>query len=459
MTLDPRASDPRFRRLCERVKAAMAQWPVPGVAFGILCGEKQFTAAFGVTSVENPLPVTDTTLFQVGSITKTFTATALLRLVEMGRLALDEPLRTYLPDLCLADEDVAARVTLRHLLTHTGGWEGDYFNDYGPERDALQRIVADLVRLKQLTPLGELWSYNNAGFYLAGRLLEVASGQPYEQALQALLTGPLGLQAAYFFPHDLLTYRFAAGHEVVDGQPRVARPWWIGRAGHAIGGLVTHVGDLLRYARFHLGDGRTAEGVRLLSAETLALMQTPQVRAGGREWMGLSWFILPQGGRRVYRHGGATNGMMANLTFVPDAQFACVLLANSDDAEQLIYGVRQAALQAFTGIELPGAVPTEVPAGKLAEYVGRYDAPAQEICLSLKEGRLELAVRLKGGFPTPDAPPPQSPPPARAALYEADRLVVLEGIDKDTLGDFLRSAEGNIAWLRIGGRVHKRLEL
>ena len=101
-------------------------------------------------------------------------------------------MRAYLPDLRLADEAVAARVTLRHLFTHTGGWAGDYFPDTGEGDDALARAVARLADVPQLTPLGAMWSYNNAGFYLAGRVLEVVAGQPYEALVQERLLAAAG---------------------------------------------------------------------------------------------------------------------------------------------------------------------------------------------------------------------------------------------------------------------------
>jgi CubicO group peptidase (beta-lactamase class C family) len=113
--------DERFRALCGGVVNGMNRLPVPGAAVGILHEEKECVAGFGVTSMEHPLPVTADTLFQIGSNTKTYTATAIMRLVERGKLSLDTPLRHYLPDLQLSDKEVAARVTMRHLLTHTGG--------------------------------------------------------------------------------------------------------------------------------------------------------------------------------------------------------------------------------------------------------------------------------------------------------------------------------------------------
>src|SRR5512143_854964 len=186
-------NNPGFQDLDAVVGEAMTRLSVPGVAVGILLGGKIHTFGYGVTSVENPLLVTGDTLFQIGSITKTFTGTAVMRLVESGRLELDAPLRKYLPGLRLADEHEAAAVTMQHLLTHTSGWVGDYFEDFGTGTDALARYVASMAALPQLTPPGAFWSYNNANFWVAGRVIEVVTGQPWESAIRQLVIEPLGM--------------------------------------------------------------------------------------------------------------------------------------------------------------------------------------------------------------------------------------------------------------------------
>ncbi|TLN10047.1 beta-lactamase family protein, partial [bacterium] len=214
-----------FSGLVEFIREAMERWHVPGVAVGVYHRGGQWTAGLGVTSVTQPLLVSAETLFQIGSISKTVTATAAMRLVEQGRLALDAPVRRWLPELELADEDTAARVTLRHLLTHTAGWAGDYFDDSGRGDDALARILPRLKRLEQLTPPGEVWAYNNAGFYIAGRLIEVASGKVYEEAARELVLEPLGMKDCTFFPEAVMTRSYAVGHDLDHDTPRVAEPW------------------------------------------------------------------------------------------------------------------------------------------------------------------------------------------------------------------------------------------
>ena len=459
-------TDPRFRLVCDETLACMSRYAVPGVSVGVYHQGQEQVAGFGVTSIENPLPVTPGTLFQVGSITKTFTTIALLRLVDKGRLDLDAPVRITMPDLRLSDESVAARVTLRHLVTHTAGWLGDYFNDFGCGDDALAKMVASLASLPQLTPLGEIWSYNNAAFYIAGRLIEIVTGKPYETALKELVLDPLGLANSYFFADDVISHRFVVGHLVstVNGQrtPSVARPWPIGRAGNSIGGLVSTVGDLFRYARFYMGDGTAPGGVRLLKPETLALMQAPQFSVGSRGSIGLSWFITQAGGEKVISHGGATNGQEADLRLVPSRDFAVAVLTNSDDGGILNPLVCKTALKAYLGLEYPQTVPLDVPADRLIPYVGRYDAHDDLIEVSLAEhgsgpARLKFHFTYKGGFPTPDSPPSRSPETVRAALFAEDKLVCLDDPYNESPVDILRGADGAIAWLRIGSRIHKRI--
>jgi CubicO group peptidase (beta-lactamase class C family) len=444
---------PKFRALCERLAADMKRLRIPGAAIGVWRKGREYTAGFGVTSLENPLPVTPDTLFQVGSISKTFTGTLLMQLAERGRLDLDAPVRRYLPDLKLSDESVARRVTTRHLLTHVGGWVGDYFNDFGNGDDALARMVASLAPLEQITPLGEVWSYNNAGFNIAARIIEVITGQPYERAAQTMLLDPLGLKMTFFFPSDLLiTHRFVVGHERDGKKVRVARPWAIGRAGAGVGGVVSTVRDLLAYARFHMGGGQ-----RLLRRKSLAAMRIPQADAGGRGKIGLTWFIREAGPLTLYGHGGATKGQQALFQFIPQEDFALAVLTNSDAGGTLNTNALKWALEIFFGVALPAPEPIKVPARRLKAYAGRYDLPLSAFDLRLAKGKLVMHEIPRGGFPTPDSPPGPVAPPVRFALYAPDCVVGLDEPMKGALGEFLRDGQGNLRFFRIGGRAHRKI--
>jgi CubicO group peptidase (beta-lactamase class C family) len=410
-------------------------------------------AGFGVTSVENPLPVTPETLFQVGSISKTFTATALMMLLEAGKVDLDTPIRAYLPDFRLSAEDVAARVTIKHLLTHTGGWLGDYFNDFGFGDDAQARMLSEIAKLPQLTPLGDVWSYCNTGFNIAGRIIEVMTGQSYEAAITEMILEPLEMTLTFFFPQDVMTHRFAVGHEIHNRAAQVARPWPIGRAGHPVGGVVSTVIDLLQYARFHMGGGSG-----LLKPESIKLMQTPIVPGSGLDVFGLSWFITPIGDTPVLRHGGATHGFTADFTLVPSRQFAITTLTNSAEGSALCGELRVNAIKQYLDVAWPETPHLKLAEDQLLAYTGAYEAAEARREVYLQDGVLMLQSIPKGGFPTPDTPPHgEPPPPTRLAFWGADKIIALDDPFKGSRGEFLRNANGSIAWFRFGNRVHRPL--
>jgi CubicO group peptidase (beta-lactamase class C family) len=466
-----------FSSLVASIPAEMERLHIPGVAIGIVYKDQIFTAGFGVTNLENPLPVTAKTLFQVGSISKTFTALGCMRLVEQGKLALDTPLRAYLPGLRLADEETAQKVTLRHLLTHCGGWTGDFFDDTGQGEDALERAVAHLVNLPQETPLGKLFSYNNAGFYIAGRLIEVASGLPYEYAMRSLVLEPLGLPLACYFAHEAITYRTSAGHSAVyagqPGEAEVLRPWGMARCENSLGGLLATIDDLLIYAQFQMGDGSAQSGKCLLSPAGLEAMHTPGFPAANGEQLGLSWFIREIDNQRILRHGGATNGQMATLQIVPACGFALVVLTNSDRGSEFYTPLAGRAFELFLGLIEPEPQILPATAAVLAAYSGRYHAAAEDLILEVisadeaswtentrladeTPAYLRLIEEPHGGFPAPDSPPPPAPPPVRLAFCGLDVSIVLDEPGKGNRGEFIRSAEGALEWLRYSGRLHKR---
>lgn len=453
-----RIQDPKFKKVCETIVAEMKRLKVPGVAIGISHEGDEFSAGFGVTNIEHPLPVTADTLFQTGSISKTFTGTILMRLVETGKIELDSPVRAYLPKLKMADKTVAESVTVRHLLTHTGGWVGDYFNDYGNGDDSQEKMVRDISKLEQITPLGKFWSYNNAGFNIAGRIVEVVTGKPFEQAAQEMVLNPLGMDMTFYFPDDvMITHRFVVGHHMDEKKIKVSRPWAIGRAGAPVGGVVSTVNDLLTYARFHMGDGRSASGKKILSAKSLKQMRTPLYPASGFDQIGLTWFIRDVGEVNVINHGGATHGQIAGLYFVPEKQFALAVLTNSEEGRSITGGVLREALQVFLDVDVRIPKPIEVPVEKLEEFTGKYEMPLLAYELKLEKDQLILYENPRGGFPTPDSPPLPAPPPMRTAFYERDKLIVLDEPMKNALGEFLRKPDGSLQYLRLSSRVLRKL--
>src|SRR5947209_13325922 len=276
--------------LSRRVEDAAGRFQVPGVAVSILSQGAEEYVCYGVTSIANPLPVDEHTLYQIGSTGKTYTATALMILQERGLVDLNAPVRTYIPELRLKDESVAERVTVLQLLNHTAGWVGDIMGDTGDGNDTLARFVEKMASVDQVNPLGEVASYNNAALSVAGRVIERVTGMTYEAAVKELVLDPVGLDESFFFIRDVIIRRFVVGHEIREGRLQIARPWGLPRNGNPAGGIVAPVVDQLRYARFHLSDGTGRNGVRVLGVESLRRMQEPAIPFG-EGYVGISWMI------------------------------------------------------------------------------------------------------------------------------------------------------------------------
>jgi len=434
----------------------MERFRVPGVAAGTLSDGVEDISTAGVTSIDNPLPVQPTTLFQIGSITKTITATAILRLIEQSVVELEAPVRRYLPDLRLSDEDVASRLTLRHLLTHSAGFVGDFFEDTGWGDDALERYVTMLADLPQLVPLGALFSYCNSGFAVAGRVIERMCGKSYEQATRELVLEPLGMHHSYFFPAEVMTHRFVVGHQSPFDPAEdvyVLRPWPIPRPGSAMGGLSSCVPDLLAYARFALGGGPA----NFLSDELRVLMHSPLAPAGNyADAIGTAWMLRDVDGVRVVEHGGATYGQQATLKIVPERNFAQVVLTNSSRGGELHTELSIALLREHLGLDSSEPALLSPAAEALNEYVGHYEAWLDSADVSVADHQLVVNRTPKGGFPTRDTPPSPPPPPTRWSFWAKDRILGVEGPMQHARAEFVRDSAGKITHLRIGGRLAAR---
>jgi CubicO group peptidase (beta-lactamase class C family) len=451
----PSSPASHFKTISAHIQKDMKRLKVPGVAIGIYHKGKEWTDGFGVTSIEHPLPVTADTLFQTGSISKTFTGTLIMMLVERGKLDLDAPVRKYLKDFRVKDKHVSKKVTVRQLLTHMGGWVGDYFNDFGNGDDALEKMVRDIAKLPQIQPLGKIWSYNNTGFNIASRIIEVVTKKPYEQAMQQMLLDALGLDMTFFYPSDVLfTHRFAVGHYVEKKKVKVARPWAIGRAGNGVGGVVSNVRDLLKYARFHMSNGKK----NVIDRKSLEAMRIPQADAGGRGLMGITWFIRNIGAITAYAHGGATFGQQAYFFFIPAEDFACAILTNSDDGGIINAGVFSKVLELYFNTKAILPAPIDVPEVELKPYSGRYKIGTECFDLKVKGKHLIYHHIPLGGFPTPDTPPGPALPPMRFAFYEKDKVIGLDEPYKDALGDFFRDEKDRLQFFRIGGRAHRKIK-
>ena len=445
-------------RLQESVREIWLEDDVPGVVVGITHEGRRAVAVSGTTSIDNPLPVTEQTLFQVGSITKTFTCLALLQLVERGALSLDVPLRSYLPEFRVVDELCSQQVTARHLLTHTSGWEGDFFINTGRGADALAMYMAQMSELEQVVPPGELFSYNNAAFCLAGYLIERLSGLSFELVVEKYVLSPLGLDHTYFEASDVMTHRFAAGHIMTPERREVARPWALPRCSFPAGGVITNVGDLLTYAEFYLGLAGMAGGDKpLLSPDLLSAMQTPQCWiTSGSQAIGLSWFIDAWNGERVLSHQGSTNGQVASLFLVPGRNFAVAALTNSNRGGSFTRRMTRWAMHHTLDIKPAAPTPVELSEVELQAYAGHYGRPFAEVEITVADHKLCAQVRYKLGFPAREDAPPPDPAPTLFTACNKDRFFEEGDSGASQELSFFRDADGRVAFLRAMNRLHAR---
>ncbi len=453
--------------LQEFVQDKAAELGVPGVAAGVLVDGQEHTAFAGVTSVENPLDVDASTLFQFGSTGKTYTATAVLRLVDQGVLDLDAPVRTYLPELHLKDEHAAENVTVLQLLNHTAGWSGDAIVDFGDGDDALARYVEMMADLDQVSPLGSTVSYNNASLSLAGHVIARVTGGTYEAAVQELLLDPLGMSMTFFRPADIISRRFAVGHtQHDDGRVTVARPWAMPRSAGPAGGMSATLADQLTWARFHLGDGTAADGTRLLPQELLQRMQRATVETPGSalgDAVGISWLLTDMDGTLRVGHGGTTNGQHSDFHLVPSRGFAVTCMTNcGPNGPALNHAVSAWAMEHFLGLTTKELVATPRAESDLAEFTGDYETVAVGVVIRSREGGLEVVAEMKpetrAQLSEAGEDTDVDSPPIRIGLVEGgDQYVVTEGPAKGMRGYFTRDDAGRVAGIHLGGRLAERL--
>lgn len=443
---------------------------VVGATAAVVVDGEEHYAYTGVTCSENPLPVDEKTLFQFGSTGKTYTATAIMRLVEAGKIDLGARVRTYLPEFKLRDESVADQVTVLQLLNHTAGWEGDMMDNTGDGDDALEKYVARMERLQQVTPLGETVSYNNASLSVAGLIIARIHGTTYEQAIRDLLLDPLGMDHTFFFPNEIMTRRFAVGHtrHDDDGRITIARPWALPRGNAPAGGMSATARDQIAWAKFHLGDGTAPDGTRLLSRESLELMQQPTAEMRGSalgDYVGISWLLKDVGDVRLVGHGGTTNGQYSNFTMVPAHNFAYISMTNTGPTgSQLNHALEKWALEHYVGLTDVEPEQLDLSDAALAAYVGRFETIAATVDIRGEGGRLLAQISIKPEMAAAlreqgeELPEEEQPPIPLAILAgDGDQYVVSEGPAKGMRGYFSRDAAGKVQGVHIGGRLATRV--
>jgi CubicO group peptidase (beta-lactamase class C family) len=463
---------------------------VPGAVCGLQMGDDVHVSAWGVANAATGTPVGPDTLFQIGSITKVYTATLAMQAVVAGVISLDEPVRAQLQEFMVADPAATIEITPRHLLAHTSGLEGDHLIDTGWNADALSRYVATLAGLAQIHPTDQAYSFCNTGYGVVGRLLEVATGEDYDRVLRRRLTRPLGCRATVTLPHHALLHNVAVGHVQAPGEAPVRQSRWVlTRSNGPMGGVMAPAGELLDFARMHLAEGRGPDGTDLLAPVAAATMQHPQVESPvpGEE-QALGWTVRQWGDLTCLGQDADTFGQRAVLRVVPERDLAVCVMANSQMGATVAQGVLEGIATELLDVPAdldpavarpdpdaddpgPGGARADgrhagdgghAPAGTVADlsgYSGAYERLHQRIVATSRDGRVRLATEPSGVLQALGVRHVELD--MAATGVDVDGNIALAGVDPATGGRevavLVPPAGGQPPGLYLAGRLHRRV--
>jgi CubicO group peptidase (beta-lactamase class C family) len=434
-----------------------AKHDVVGATLGVLDGDEIEMAASGLLNLDTKVECTPDSVFQIGSIGKIFTTTLIMQLVDAGRLSLDDPVVAHLPDFRLLDNTAARAITVRQLLNHTSGIDGDFFPTDDPEGPSTLSYVRKMYLCPSLYPPGQgPVTYCNAGFVVAGRIVEVLTGQPWKRAVMQRIAKPLGLSHAFADPRESLRFRCAMGH-VPDGNDmskiRVAPATYLSLSAAPAGSVLSmSVGNLLAFARVHMANGRFGEGKTLLSERSALKMRDdvttipPFTSAGATHW-GLGWCVHEGESHEMAGHDGGTLGQFTYLRSFPGRGTAFALFTNSPSLK-LFAEVRAELMPRLAGVPLPDDPPPESFIPVMSRYVGRYTNLAADYFVEEKSSALTLRIVSKLGAPETHA----TLEPYRTDVFAAKGLPV-DSQKVSFLGDKAASSE----FIRLGTRMGRRI--
>ena len=308
------------------VKAEMERQHIPGLSLLVAKGGKVLRAeGFGFANVELQVPVKPATIFQSGSVGKQFTATAVMMLVEEGKIALDDPLTKFFPDAPAAWKDV----TIGELLSHTAGF-GDYPKEFDFRKDWTEdELLKIVVGMPLAYSPGTKWDYSNLGYLTLGILIHRVTGKFYGDFLQQRIFKPLGMSSTHIINEADIIPNRADGYRLVHGE--LKNQEWVAPAVNttADGSLYFSTLDLAKWDAALYSD-------KLLQRSSLDLMWTPVKLKDGqpnKAGYGFGWFIENRQGHRCIHHNGAWQGFTTAIDRYVDDQITVVVLTNLAGAE------------------------------------------------------------------------------------------------------------------------------
>lgn len=401
----PIAKKGNSRELRARLQEAMAKYKVPGASVAIFRNNALQTAAAGVINIDTGVEMTTDTVSHIGSITKVFTATLIMQLVDEGLVDLDEPVKRYVHDFKVGDPDATERITVKMLLNHTHGLDCLLLPDHGHDKERIQDAIDRFRSLPQLFAPGTGVSYSNGGPTIAGYIAQVVTGKSWYDLMKERIYQRIGMDHAVALPEDALLRRASVGHYLgKDGKPFRTSHMYLPLSFTPAGVTpMMSATDLATFGRAHIRDGLAPNGNRLLSEASARRMRVETSMSLLGVGFGLIWNLYPRG---IVEHGGGGPGIISELFVHPPSQTVIAIVTNSADGQPLIEEIATPILLEAAHISAADLNPlhslqdlvrqaTDAPVDP-DPYVGQYDCVASTIRV-VKHGN-GIAQRTQNKF-------------------------------------------------------------
>ena len=450
------------------LEQALVRNHVPGASVAIYNKGRLTTAAAGLTNVATGVELTPETVMHIGSIAKVFTATLVMQLVDEGKVDLDAKVLHYLPDLKLQDRAALEQITVKMLLNHTSGIDGELSPDYGHDEETIEKGVARMVGFGQIHRPGAEFSYCNAAVVIAGYLAQRLRNKSWYTLIKERIYQPLQMEHSVTLPEEALLYRASVGHFMNPASGKVMRtsnafnPLSRAPCGPT---LMMSAQDLMTFARAHMRFGAGTNGTRILSEASARAMQRVTVNNQGKGYagdldLGLGWMISSNG---LLEHSGSAPGTVAWLGVHPERDFAAAILMNFGNGRDLFKDLMQPRLKEVGFGDAGTTGELQLPAQPVrfdpARYVGEYESVVVRARVAKVADGLALSFQSKFRANGDDSSLEPSPPVPLIAVGK-DQFVPKSPTGKYVTGEIVafrnERPDGKMEHLGNWTRLFKR---
>ncbi len=433
-----------------------------GISAAVYLAGELITATTGLVNNVSGVEMTPETVMHIGSITKIFNTTLVMQLVDEGVVSLDDPVTRYLPELEIADKEALAKLTVRMLLNHTSGIDGEIVPDHGYDKERVEDAIPRFATMGQIHEPGEDCSYCNTATVIAGYLCQKLTGKSWYNLVKEKIFQPLGMEHAAATPEDALLYRASVGHHLnpqTDENVRTSFPFLPLSFAPAGATLMMSATDLVTFGRAHIGDGVGPNGTRILTEASTKLMQEKTIDYQGpgfAEGFGLGWMLNGDGS---YGHGGGGPGILSWLTMSKEKDFAIAILTNVEHGGLIIAELtepyfKELDLNKFRGLGGLDEAET-VPSPGSDSFIGTYSNCS--MIMELMEHEDGHALRVKPTLEIYDSVKAEWTPPIPIRFVDDD--VFMSAVPAGPLSAPYRLVNfenGKAGHLASAGRLFKR---